>query len=150
MLGGLAIVKALGVRGTVAAGLALVLAIVAGAQTWRLHSLQATHAAVEANNAILADAVGDWQRAHTDQVNAASSWKDVARIRLTLLLAAQKETLRLGNANRDALAAAAAQLAESDRVRRVAEDRLRAAKRTSTCGAALAALDTACPTLEGF
>lgn len=134
----------------IAGGAVLAFAVLAGVQTWRLHSLQAKHAAVAANNAILADAVGDWQRAHTDQVNAASSWKDVARIRLTLLLAAQKETLRLGNANRDALAKAAAQLAESDRARRVAEDRLRAAKRTTTCGAALAALDTACPTLEGF
>lgn len=134
----------------IAGGAALVLAIACGVQSWRLHSLQAEHAAVAANNTLLEAAVESWQHTASDQALAAGSWKDVADKRLALLAAAQAETLRIGNANQDALRRALVQLEQADKARAVAEGKLAGARMQPDCAAALTALNSACPTLEGF
>lgn len=130
-----AIVAFLGVRGTVAAGLALVLALVAGVQTARLWHLQAETADDAAELAAARDANRAWQ--------AVAEAAETERQKADAALKAQAEQA--------AAALAAAERAKAEAERDLADFRARWGRRPASCAIALTQMEAACESsLSGY
>ena len=129
----------------IAGGVALILAAMLAVQTLRLKSAQADLKSARADLAPMTISRDAWKAAAGKADLQASSWKAVAQRRSELLAECQFESLRIGKANRAAVAAAetARQKAEADKAlwRRNYENIIGQPK----CAQARAAYDAACP-----
>jgi hypothetical protein len=123
-----AIVAFLGVRGTVVAGIALVLALAAGVQTARLWKLQAESAEAAAQLTIARGANKAWQEA----ADAAEAEREKA------------EAARKRQAEQAAEAIAAAEVAKAKAERELANFTQRWNGRPPSCAIALGQMELAC------
>ena len=110
-----------------------------GVQSWRLDRAETTRVGLRLER-------DDWRRAATDFELANNTWAGLAKKRADLIAAdraaaatAAKAAADLVQSAKDAERLAEHQLAEYQR-----------RPRTTTCSAALATLETACPELRGF
>ena len=110
-----------------------------GVQSWRLSHAKAKRADITAER-------DQWMRAAVDFEYANNKWAGLAKQRADLLAAdrAAAETAAKAAAER----VQAAKVKERQAERQLAEYQRR--PRTTTCSAALATLETACPELRGF
>lgn len=146
-----------GVRGTIAAGAALLLGLLLAGQTLRLHWAQADVATAKADVATQKAEVtrvsGERDtatRRGTDLAAASRSWERVAGERLVLLDQAQKENTRLEADNAKAVAAAQAKQRDAERTLESFMSRYAAQIRAPDCAAALAQVDRQCPNLRDY
>jgi hypothetical protein len=123
-----AIVAFLGVRGTVVAGIALVLALTAGVQTARLWKLQAESADAAAQLTIARGANKAWQEV-ADAAEAARAKAEAARKR---------------QAEQAAEALADAERAKAKAERELTDFRSRWGRRPASCAIALTQMEAAC------
>lgn len=130
-----AIVAFLGLRGTVVAGIALVLALAAGVQTARLWKLQAESAAATTELAFARGANKEWK--------AVADAAEQAR--------ADAEALRKKQAEQAADAIAQAEREKADAESELADFRGRWGTRPKSCAIALTQMEAACESsLSGY
>jgi len=127
----------------VIAGVLLALLLITGTgfgiQSWRLD--RAVNARVDIS--LQRD---QWMRAAVDFEYANGKWADLAKQRADLLAADRAAAAQAAKAAAERVQAA--KVAEHQAERQLAEFQRR--PRTTTCSAALATLETACPELRGF
>lgn len=125
------------------AGVLLVLFLISGTgwgiQSWRLDRAENTRINLRLER-------DDWRRAAVDFEYANGKWAKLAKKRADLIAADRAAAATAAKAAADRVQAAKA--AERKAEHQLAEFQRR--PRTTTCTAALATLETACPELRGF
>ena len=127
----------------VIAGVLLALLLITGTgwavQSWRLKHAESTRVGLRLER-------DDWRRAATDFEYANKTWAGLAKKRADMLAADRAAAATAAKAAAERVQAA--KVAERQAERQLAEYQRR--PRTTTCSAALATLETACPELRGF